>query len=213
MTPQAYRRRSLGALTWLLAAALTAGSCHSSLKPEQPNTQSADPTARPTLPGVGTPTAGANPALPPPKPEEIAVRIGAWQTKAKEMDFGIKPENLLGQFIHEFGDGTVIDKVLVTPVQDTPKDKPTYYLVGMGQLNGQFRAMALPLKFSADDGSLYLLPSAARHFAIGTNCVLCYFSFSRGEVTGVDCSEESTGAVERRCAYKTVPGNGFFANK
>ena len=120
---------------------------------------------------------------------------------------------MLQQFIREFHDGTVVDKVMVAPAQDGPRGKPTFYLVGMGQLNGQFRAMALPLEQSGENGGLYLQTNAARHIAEGTNCVLCYFRFSRGKVTGVDCSEESTGNVERRCEYRTEPGNAFFAKK
>ena len=166
------------------------------------------------MPFTPPPTAGTAAATPPAAPAEAtSVRIGAWLTQAKEMDFGVKPEALLTQFIREFNDGTVVDKVMVAPAQDGPRGKPTFYLVGMGQRNGQFRAMALPLDQSPDDGGLYLSPRTARHVAEGTNCVMCYFRFSRGNVTGVDCSEASTGAVERSCNYRTLPGNGFFAKK
>ncbi len=210
-----------GRLPLLLVAALAVGACNSSKKPEQASAQAQAVTDRPTLPGTPPPTAGTSPAaaatpLAPaaaPKPEVTSVRIGAWLTQAKEMSFDVKPEGLLAQFIHEFNDGTVVDKVMVAPAQDGPRGKPTFYLVGMGQRNGQFRAMALALDQSNDDGGLYLQTTAARHVAEGTNCVMCYFRFSRGKVTGVDCSEESTGTTERHCEYRSLPGNGFFAKK
>lgn len=197
---------------------LLVGSCNSTKAPD-PGAPQPQVAARPSLPATESPAAGtaatgtAATAPPAPKPEETSVRIGAWLTEAKEMSFDVKPERLLAQFIREFNDGTVMDKVMVAPAQDGPRGKPTFYLVGMGQRNGQFRAMALPLEQSNDDGGLYLQPSAARHVAEGTNCVMCYFRFSRGKVTGVDCSEESTGTVERRCEYRSLPGNGFFAKK
>lgn len=202
------------ALAGVLVAGVVAGGCNSTKKSEQGSTQpTAVSAARPTLPASAP--AAATPGAPAeaPKLEETSVRIGAWLTQAKEMDFGVKPEALLQQFIREFGDGTVVDKVMVAPAQDGPRGKPTFYLVGMGQHNGQFRAMALPLEQSNDDGGLYLKPQAARHIAEGTNCVMCYFRFSRGKVTGVDCSEESTGTVERRCEYRMEAGNKFFAKK
>lgn len=208
----------------LLLIGLSATGCNSGKTSEKQSADEPKHGMRPVLPP--SPTAGtsskAAPAATPapaaddaaaPKMEETSVRIGAWLTQAKEMDFAVKPESLLAQFIREFHDGTVVDKVMVAPAQDGPRGKPTFYLVGMGQNNGKFRAMALPLEQSNDDGGLYLKPTAARHIAEGSNCVLCYFRFSRGKVTGVDCSEESTGSVERRCEYRTEPGNGFFTKK
>ncbi len=194
------------------------GGCNSSKSVEQ-HSASPEPTttgARPSLPATANPApaAAAAPAsavVAPAKP--TSTRIGAWLTQAKEMSFDVKPERLLQQFIREFDDGTVIDKVMVAPIQDGPRTKPTFYLVGMGQLNGQFRAMALALEQSNDDGGLYLRPTATRHLAEGSNCVMCYFRFSRGKVTGAECSEESTGTVDRRCTFRTVPGNGFFSKK
>jgi hypothetical protein len=199
----------------VLLVLVTAVGCHSSKKNEKKLAETGDEAAsRPTLPVVkpAVATDGAA-AIDPAAAKAASKRIGVWQTQAKVMDFEVKPERLLQQFIREFNDGTVVEKVLVAPVQDGPRAKPIFYLVGMGQLNGQFRAMALPLEQSNDDGALYLLPTAARHFAEGSNCALCYFSFNKAKVTGAECSETSTSTVERACAYRTAPGNTFFAKK
>ena len=207
-----------------LGLLVAVGGCNSSKSVEQHSAASgaAATGARPSLPAPPAPAAAgaaadapaAGAAAAPAVPAKAtSIRIGAWLTQAKEMSFDVKPERLLQQFIREFGDGTVIDKVMVAPIQDGPRTKPTFYLVGMGQLNGQFRAMALALEQSNDDGGLYLLPTATRHLAEGSNCVMCYFRFSRGKVTGAECSEESTGTVDRRCTFRTVPGNGFFSKK
>ncbi len=207
-------RPALRSLVLALVCWTAIVGCNSSKGTEQRSAEPASATSRPTLP---TAPAGTSPqAAPEAAPAPVvkaSVRIGTWLTQRKEMEFDVKSEALLQQFIREFGDGTVVDKVLVAPAQDGPRAKPTFYLVGMGQHNGQFRAMALPLDQSADDGALYLPPTAARHIAEGSNCVLCYFRFSRGKVTGVDCSESSTGTVERRCEYRTETGNKFFAKK
>jgi hypothetical protein len=176
-------------------------ACHTPKTAEPKSAESAAGAAsRPTLPDS---TQAA-------KPVEQSVRIG--YMLSRDMHYDIKPESLLKEFIAEFGDGTVIDRVSVSPIQDTPRDKPVYYLVGMGQFNGQFRAMALALYESADDHGLYLKPTASRHIAQGFNCAFCYFRFSRGKVTGVECSEASTGTTERRCSFKVEPLNHFFVN-
>lgn len=141
---------------------------------------------------------------------ETTVKVG--YMLGREIQYEVPLPKLLQEFISEFGDGTVIDKVMVTPVQDKPTDKPMYYLVGMGQLNGQFRAMALPLKVG-NDKSLYLAPSADRHIAQGFNCAFCYFRFTRSRVSGVDCSETSSPSTDRRCSYRIEPRNHLFAKR
>lgn len=206
---QAAPRRVASGL--LLSGLLSA--CSSPKGVEQGSAAPAEAAAqRPTLPAAPGAEAAAAPA-PAAAPEVITTRIGEWQTQLKEMSYDVKPERLLQQFIREFNDGTVVDRVMVAPAQDGPRTKPTFYLVGMGQLNGKFRAMALPLDQNADNGGLYLPATAPRYIAEGTNCVMCYFRFTRGKVTGVDCSEASTGTVERQCEYRTEKGNGFFAKR
>ncbi len=189
------------AIGLLIAVLSGLSACHTPKTAEPKSAESAaGSSGRPSLPDS---TQAA-------KPVEQSVRIG--YMLSRDVHYDIKPESLLKEFISEFGDGTVVDRVSVSPVQDTPRDKPVYYLVGMGQLNGQFRAMALVLKESADDHGLYLQPTAARHIAQGFNCAFCYFRFSRGKVTGVECSEASTGTTERRCSFKVEPMNHFFVN-
>lgn len=202
-------RRSFSAVI-LLAAVLLTGCAARERKTEQP-----DPSYDPTVSATDSAKT---------KPEDVATLIGlvtqpetaaedAIQTKDKkkkeEVRFSIREDQLRQRFIHEFGDGTVVDKALITPIRDEPRDKPTYYLVGMGQLNGEYRAMALQL-YATKEGSLFLKPDADRFIASGTNCPMCYFRYSRGKITGVDCADESTGRTARRCDLKRETGNRLY---
>src|SRR5688500_4055462 len=50
--------------------------------------------------------------------------------------YAVQPEDMLQPFIDEFGDGTVVDHAMIRKVQATKNDKPYYYVVGIGQKNG-----------------------------------------------------------------------------
>jgi hypothetical protein len=114
--------------------------------------------------------------------------------------------------MRQLGDGTTIDRIMVrqAPVDD-PKDKPSapYYLIGMGQMEGNFRAIALPLRGS-DDGTYYLTPNADRYVLTGTACPTCFFDFEDGHIMGATCGDGSTGG---NCQLKILPSNQVFVHQ
>jgi hypothetical protein len=114
---------------------------------------------------------------------------------------------LAAAFIREFGDGTVIDKILVRKAPAGPKDPVNYYLVGMGLRNGMFRAMALPLT-NGGDNTVYLRPTAERYIITSVGCPACYFNFEGGRIVSTTCAENSGGS---RCDMKVVSNNALFA--
>lgn len=118
-------------------------------------------------------------------------------------------EQLAGAFTREFGDGTAIDKTMIRKVQETPKDKAVYYLVGIGLRDGMYRAMALPLQTSSDN-SLYLSSSAARYIITGVGCTFCFFNFEKNEIVGTSCEENTGGS---RCDLRVEDNNGFFPRR
>lgn len=126
-----------------------------------------------------------------------------------QVEYVVPRAQLATAFIRQFGDGTVIDKTSIRKVQDTAKDKPTYYLVGMGLRNGMYRAMAIPLETSTDN-SLYLRSNAERYIVTSVGCNFCYFSFEKNRITGTDCEENTGGS---RCDMEVESNNTFFPRR
>ena len=91
-----------------------------------------------------------------------------------QVEYVVPRAQLATGFIRQFGDGTVVDKTSIRKVQGSAKDKPIYYLVGMGLRNGMYRAMAIPLETSTDN-SLYLRSNAERYIVTSVGCNFCYF--------------------------------------
>lgn len=121
----------------------------------------------------------------------------------------VSKEALLQPFIREFGDGTVVDKVMIRKVQEVEEDTAAYYLVGLGIRNGAFRSMALELD-KASDNSLFLSSQGGKHMCQASiGCSFCYFTFSGNKITGCECSSRST---ENTCVHKVAPTNGLLKN-
>ncbi|TXK49668.1 hypothetical protein FVR03_06135 [Pontibacter qinzhouensis] len=122
------------------------------------------------------------------------------------VDYIVSPEQLLQPFIQEFGDGTVVDKVMIRKVQEDKGSKPAYYVVGIGLLNGAFRSMALPLDV-ASDNSLYLSTQATKYICNGnTSCGFCFFTFKGNEIVGCSC-DTNQQADPNQCKQQVTEGN------
>ena len=143
---------------------------------------------------------------------EASGRAIAALDSAGKVSFKTSQATLATAFIRQFGDGTVIDRILVRKAPPlTPGEKTTCFLVGMGLKNGNFRAMALPLTPSPDGSTYYLSASAARYIISGIGCPACYFNFDdNGSIVGSTCSENSGGSS---CDLKVVPSNALFATR
>jgi len=113
-------------------------------------------------------------------------------------------------FIRQFGDGTVVDKIMVRPAPSAPKEKTTYYLIGMGLNAGHFRAMALPLRDSGS-GSLYLTPDAERYVLTGTGCPTCVFDFEGDRIVGSTCGDNAEAGSN--CTFEVLNANTLFARQ
>jgi len=125
------------------------------------------------------------------------------------IDYIVPPIDLMQPFIKEFGDGTVVDKVMIRKVQEAKTDKPGYYLVGMGLRNGSYRAMALQLDV-ASDNSLYLSSQSDKFICGATaGCSFCYFTFSGNQVTGCECESRAPGNL---CEQKESSTNQLLKN-
>ena len=109
-------------------------------------------------------------------------------------------------FIRQFGDGTVIDKIQVRKAPTEGGTAASYYVIGMGLRNGQFRAMALPLN-TGGDNTYYLRPNAERYTITGSNCPMCFFNFENGRIVGTTCGERISGAT---CDLKVESNNTLF---
>lgn len=121
----------------------------------------------------------------------------------------VSKEALLQPFIREFGDGTVVDKVMIRKVQEVEEDTAAYYLVGLGMRNGAFRSMALELDI-ASDNSLYLSSQGAKHMCQASiGCSFCYFTYSGNKITGCECGSRSP---ENKCVHKLSQTNGLLKN-
>jgi hypothetical protein len=116
---------------------------------------------------------------------------------------------LAAAFIRQFGDGTVIDKVMVRPSPSAPKESATYYLVGMGLRDGSFRAMALPLR-NTGNGALLLTPDAERYVLTGSGCPTCFFDFEGSRIIGSSCGDNSGG---NSCSFRVLNQNNLFPLK
>ena len=123
--------------------------------------------------------------------------------------FKTPQSQLAAAFIQQFGDGTVIDKILVRKAPVGPQETPVVYLVGMGQLNGNFRAMAVPLT-SGGDNTYYLSATASRYVLTGVGCPACFFDFEDGRIVGTTCAENASGS---RCDLKTIASNDMFSSR
>jgi hypothetical protein len=119
-----------------------------------------------------------------------------------------RPE-LARAFIRQFGDGTVVDKIMVRKAPGGPKTGGQYFLVGLGLRSGSFRAMALPLT-SGGDNTYYLRPSAERYIITSVGCPTCFFNFEDGRIVGTSCVDNSGGS---RCDLKIEANNELFTNK
>lgn len=120
------------------------------------------------------------------------------------VDYIVSRQELLQPFIREFGDGTVVDQVMIRKVQETKTDTPAYYLVGLGMRSGAFRSMALELDLAADN-ALYLSSSGAKHMCqSGAGCGFCYFTFSGNRITGCECDSRVPG---NNCTHKFSQNN------
>ncbi|OON66958.1 hypothetical protein [Hymenobacter sp. CRA2] len=124
-----------------------------------------------------------------------------------KVQYKVPREILMQNFNRQFSDGTVIDKAQVRPVQGSAKEKPTYFLVGMGLRNGMYRAMAIPLALSTDN-ELYLSSDAERYVVEGRGCQMCFFNFERGAIVGTTCEDNSGG-----CNLTIERKNTFFPPK
>ncbi|WP_054412380.1 hypothetical protein [Hymenobacter sp. DG25A] len=120
--------------------------------------------------------------------------------------YSVPKDQLTRGFIHQFNDGTTVDKVTIRKVQERPKDKPVYYLVGLGLKDGMFRGMAIPLQYSTDN-SLYLSSNAERYVIEGVGCTFCFFNFEGNKIVGTTC-EENTGGSS--CDLTIKDNNTFF---
>ncbi|SFG30191.1 hypothetical protein [Pontibacter chinhatensis] len=120
------------------------------------------------------------------------------------VDYIVPSEQLMQPFIKEFGDGTVVDRVMIRKVQETKEDEPAYYLVGLGMQNGAYRSMALQLDLAADN-SLYLSSKGSRHICRSSiGCGFCYFTFSGNQITGCECSSRAPG---NNCEHRYSENN------
>lgn len=114
---------------------------------------------------------------------------------------------LASAFIEQFGDGTVIDRVLVQKAPADPQGPVNYFLVGMGLRDGMFRAMALPLN-SGGDNTYSLSGTAERYILTSVGCQTCYFNFENGRIMGTSCSDG-----DGRCSLRIVANNAMFSKK
>jgi len=123
------------------------------------------------------------------------------------VDYIVARQELMQPFIREFGDGTVVDQVIIRKVQETKEDEPAYYLVGLGIRNGAFRSMALTLDVSADN-SLFLSSKGEKHICqASAGCNFCYFTFSGNKITGCECDSRAAG---NNCSHKFAEGNNLL---
>lgn len=115
------------------------------------------------------------------------------QAMADSIVYVVPRENLIQPFITEFGDGTVVTKVMIHKVQEAPNDTPGYYLVGLGMHSGGFRSMALSLDVAANN-ALYLSSAGTKHICkASTGCNFCFFTFEGNKIVGCECDNRTAG--------------------
>ena len=128
------------------------------------------------------------------------------QVTGDDVKFKTSQSELATAFIHEFGDGTVVDRVMVHKAPAEPNEPTVYYLVGMGLHNGMFRAMALPL-LGGGDNTVFLSPTATRYIITGVGCSSCFFNFEGDKIVGTLCEGNPGGG---RCDLRSESGNTLF---
>ena len=141
------------------------------------------------------------------KMEAVSKQVG--EVSEGKVRYIVPREQLAAAFTRQFGDGTVVDKTMIRKVQETSKDKPVYYLVGIGLRNGMYRAMAIPLQPSTDN-SLYLSTGADRYVIAGVGCTFCFFSFENNEIVGTTCEENTGGS---RCDLRVENDNTLLVGR
>ena len=122
------------------------------------------------------------------------------------VDYAVPVEKMMQPFIDEFGDGTVVDHAQIRRVQATPKDKPYYYVVGIGMKNGDFRMMAIEL-YAASDNSLYVTPQSRKYISTSEECHFCMFTYDKNVITGAECQSRETSEP---CTFKVEDHNTFM---
>jgi hypothetical protein len=151
------------------------------------------------------PTEVAESDMPPARYDGVLLA----QVVSDSVHYIVSKDALLQPFIKEFGDGTVVDKVMIKKVQEVPEDTASYYLVGLGLLNGAFRSMALELDV-ASNNSLYLSSRGSKHMCQAKmGCGFCYFTFLGNKIVGCECRSRS---AENNCIHKTAKTNGLLRN-
>lgn len=129
-------------------------------------------------------------------------------TRAGATDYKMPQVVLARALMRQFHDGTVIDRITVRKAPTDPKDKPVYFLVGLGLNNGKFRAIALPLR-GTNDSTFYLTPNADRYVLSSTGCPTCYFDFEDGHIVGTTCDDSVGGG----CTLQILAANQVFAHQ
>jgi hypothetical protein len=127
------------------------------------------------------------------RPSEVLTRQIAQLSDLGKMEYTTSQSELARAFIRQFGDGTVIDKVMVRKAPGKGRDASGYFLVGMGLRNGMFRAMALPLQ-NGGDNTFSLSSATERYIISGVGCSTCTFNFEGPRIVGTTCSDNSGGS-------------------
>jgi hypothetical protein len=118
----------------------------------------------------------------------------------------VQPEEMLPHFIKEFGDGTVVDHAMIKRIQATKTDKPYYYVVGIGQKNGNYRMMALEL-YASEDNSLYVTSKSRKYISTSDDCDFCMFTYDKNVITGAECQSRN---AEEPCSFVVTDVNSFM---
>src|SRR5688572_12701410 len=120
--------------------------------------------------------------------------------------YAVQPEEMLQPLIDEFGDGTVVDHAQIRRVQATKKDRPYYYMVGIGLKNGDFRMMAIELHAS-EDNNLYVATNGRKYISTSEECHFCMFTYNKNVITGAECQSREESEP---CTFKVEDGNSFM---
>ncbi|UOQ71367.1 hypothetical protein [Hymenobacter cellulosilyticus] len=168
---------------------------------------SACETSKRGFPEVSSPTTDPEEEANRRKREGVSTQLA--RLNEGKIEYIMPRAQLATAFIREFNDGTVVDKTMIRKVQESAKDKPIYYLVGMGLRDGMFRSMAIPLITSTDQ-SLYLSSHAERYVITSVGCSFCYFSFEKNQITGTTCGDNSGGS---RCDLVVENSNNLFRRR
>ncbi|WP_375417525.1 hypothetical protein [uncultured Hymenobacter sp.] len=143
------------------------------------------------------------------RPSEVASRQIAQLSETGQMEYKTSQSELARAFIRQFGDGTVIDKVMVRKAPGKGQEAAGYFLVGLGLRSGMFRAMALPLQ-NGGDNTFSLSSAATRYIISGVGCNSCTFNFEGTRIVGTTCADNSGGS---RCDLRVEPTNSLFTRR